>query len=154
MALIPSIVGEQRRNNVFDPFSQDDWDSFDIGFPFPNALSNSSSSRDNSDFASAKIDWKETPKAHVFTADLPGLKKEEINVEVEEGQIIHISGERCKEKEDKNDKWHRLERRSSGKFQRRFMLPENAKTEQIKVSLENGVLTVTVLKEPEGFGKK
>ncbi|GJU82246.1 17.3 kDa class I heat shock protein-like protein, partial [Tanacetum coccineum] len=45
-----------------------------------------------------------------------------------------------------NDKWHRVER-SSGKFTRRFMLPENAKMDQIKAGMENGVLTITVPKE-------
>ncbi|PON55733.1 Small heat shock protein HSP [Trema orientale] len=49
------------------------------------------------------------------------------------------------EKEDKNDTWHRVER-SSGKFQRRFRLPENAKMDKIMASMENGVLTVTVPK--------
>ncbi|KAG2553079.1 hypothetical protein PVAP13_9KG501052 [Panicum virgatum] len=60
--------------------------------------------------------------------------------------MLQISGEPSKEQEEKNDKWHRIER-SSGKFLRRFMLPENAKTEQISASMENGVLTVTVPKE-------
>jgi len=67
-------------------------------------------------------------------------------VEVEDGNVLQISGERSKEHEEKNDRWHRVER-SSGKFLRRFRLPENAKTEQIKASMENGVLTVTVPKE-------
>ncbi|PWA35587.1 HSP20-like chaperone [Artemisia annua] len=49
-------------------------------------------------------------------------------------------------KEDKNDKWHRVER-SNGKFTRRFRLPENAKMDQIKAGMENGVLTITVPKE-------
>jgi HSP20 family protein len=48
--------------------------------------------------------------------------------------------------EDKNDTWHRVER-SSGKFTRRFRLPENVKLEAMKASMENGVLTVTVPKE-------
>lgn len=82
----------------------------------------------------------------MFTADVPGLKKEEVKVEVEEGNVLQISGERSREKEDKNDTWHRVER-SSGKFRRRFRLPENTKLDQIKASMENGVLTVTVPKE-------
>ncbi|KAL0402857.1 UNVERIFIED_CONTAM: class I heat shock protein [Sesamum radiatum] len=101
---------------------------------------------DPSTFAAARIDWKETPEAHVFKADVPGLKKEEVKVEVEDGRILQISGERSKEQEEKNDKWHRVER-SRGKFLRRFRLPENAKLDQIKAAMEDGVLTVTVPKE-------
>jgi len=96
----------------------------------------------------ARIDWKETPEAHIFKADLPGVKKEEVKVEVEDGRVLQISGERSREKEEKNDRWHRVER-SSGKFLRRFRLPENAKLDEIKASMENGVLTVTVPKEEE-----
>ena len=92
-----------------------------------------------------RVDWKETPEAHVFKADVPGLKKEEVKVEVEDDRVLKISGERNVEKEDKNDKWHRVER-SSGKFLRRFQLPENAKVDQIKAAMENGVLSVTVPK--------
>ena len=65
---------------------------------------------------------------------------------------MQISGERSKEQEEKNEKWHRIER-SSGKFMRRFRLPEDAKVEEVKASMENGVLTVTVpkveVKKPE-----
>ncbi|KAF2287192.1 hypothetical protein GH714_038890 [Hevea brasiliensis] len=100
----------------------------------------------NVSFCHTRIDWKETPEAHVFKADLPGLKKEEVKVEIEEGNVLQISGERSKEKEEKNDKLHRVER-SSGKFLRRFRLPENAKVDQVKASMESGVLTVTVPKE-------
>ncbi|GLT43807.1 hypothetical protein SLA2020_177380 [Shorea laevis] len=147
MALIPSIFGG-RRSNVCDPFSLDIWDPFE-GLSFSSALTSvPSSSRDTSAFANARIDWKETPEAHVFKADLPGLKKEEVKVEVEEGSVLQISGERSSEQEEKNDKWHRVER-SSGKFLRRFSLPENAKMDQVRASMENGVLTVTVPKEEE-----
>ncbi|KAK4416735.1 class I heat shock protein [Sesamum alatum] len=136
MSLIPSVFG--RRSSVVDPFSLDLWDPF-RDLPV-------SSSDETSQLAATRIDWKETPEAHVFKADVPGLKKEEVKVEVEEGNVLQISGERTREKEEKNDTWHRLER-SSGKFLRRFRLPENAKMDQIKASMENGVLTVTVPKE-------
>ena len=147
MALIPQIFGQ--RTNVFDPFSLDTWDPFQ-GWPFDSSITGKSrpsgALSETSAFANTRIDWKETPEAHVFKADLPGLKKEEVKVEVEEGRVLQISGERSKEQEEKNEKWHRVER-SSGKFLRRFRLPENAKMEQVKASMENGVLTVTVPKE-------
>ncbi|KAF3339914.1 class I heat shock protein-like protein [Carex littledalei] len=133
-----------RSNNMFDPFSRDLWDPFQ-GFPFNNSRSLATTD-ETSSFANARIDWKETPEAHVFKADLPGVKKEEVKVEVEEGNVLKISGERRREKEEKNDKWHHVER-SSGKFLRRFRLPENAKVDQVKAAMENGVLTVTVPKE-------
>lgn len=102
----------------------------------------------------APVDWKETADAHVLKADLPGLKKEEVKVEVEDGgKVLLISGERLVEKEkEKNDKWHRIER-PHGSFLRRFYLPENAKTDEVKASMENGVLTITIpkqeIKKPE-----
>nr|GME13548.1 17.3 kDa class I heat shock protein-like [Ipomoea batatas] len=122
MSIIPSFFG--RRSNVFDPFSLDVWDPFD-GFPIGNfrPLSEQFRSTETSSFAQASIDWKETPNAH-------------------------ISGERRREMEEKGDTWHRVER-SSGKFVRRFRLPENAKVDQVKASMDDGVLTVTVPKEEE-----
>ncbi|KAI3470818.1 hypothetical protein Pfo_027481 [Paulownia fortunei] len=139
MSLIRSFFGN-RRSNVFDPFSLDIWDPFE-GFPFSSAVANlPSSASETTAVANARIDWKETPEAH----------KEELKVEVEDGTILQISGQRSKEQEEKNDKWHRVER-SSGKFLRRFRLPENAKLDQVKAGMENGVLTVTV---PKGEVKK
>lgn len=129
---------------MFDPFSLDIWDPFE---GFSSSVANiPSSARETSALANTRIDWKETPEVHVFKVDLPGLKKEEVKVEVEDGRVLQISGERSREQEEKNDKWHRVER-SSGKFMRRFGLPENAKMDQIRASMENGVLTVTVPKE-------
>ncbi|GMY14441.1 class I heat shock protein-like [Fagus crenata] len=133
MSLIPSLFGNR---GVFDPFSA----VTDIWAPL--------GSNEVSTFANAQVDWKETPEAHVFKADLPGLKKEEVKVEVEEGRVLQISGERSVEKEDKNDKYHRVER-GRGKFLRRFFLPQNAKVDEVKASMDNGVLTVTIPKVPE-----
>ncbi|KAH9661688.1 17.6 kDa class I heat shock protein 2 [Citrus sinensis] len=127
MSMIPSFFGK-RRSSVFDPFSLDVWD-FSSSSQFP---------QETSAFVNTRVDWKETPEAHVFKADLPGVKKEEVK----------ISGQRKIEKEDRNDTWHRVER-SSGAFSRRFRLPENVEVDQIKASMENGVLTVTVPKAEE-----
>ncbi|PSR86137.1 HSP20-like chaperone protein [Actinidia chinensis var. chinensis] len=138
MAMIPSFFGN-RRGSIFDPISLDVWDPF-RNFQFPEL------SRENTSFVSTRVDWKETPEAHVFKADLPGLKKEEVKVEIEDDRVLQIRGERSVEKEEKNDTWHRVER-SSGQFMRRFRFPENAKVDEVKASMENGVLTVTVPKE-------
>ncbi|MED6186563.1 hypothetical protein PIB30_067944 [Stylosanthes scabra] len=147
MSLIPSMLGTGRRTNIFDPFSLDVWDPFqDFPFATSTALSAPRSAfwDDTTAVANTRIDWRETPEAHVFKADLPGLRKDEVKVEVEEG-VLQISGERSRDKEDVGDTWHRVER-SSGRFLRRFRLPENARVEEVKASMENGVLTVTVPK--------
>ncbi|XP_057523678.1 17.4 kDa class I heat shock protein-like [Amaranthus tricolor] len=138
MSLIPSFFGGNRSgsSSIFDPFSLDIWDP---------TTSVTSSSADMVGFTNTRIDWRETPEAHVFKADLPGLKKEEVKVEVEDGKVLQISGERSRENREENEKWHRVER-SSGKFLRRFRLPENAKMDEIKANMEHGVLTVTVPK--------
>ncbi|TYG55735.1 hypothetical protein ES288_D08G006500v1 [Gossypium darwinii] len=96
MSSIPSFFGNRRSNNVFDPFSLDLWDPLK-DFPV------STRSPETSAFVDARIDWRETPEAHVFKADVPGLKKEEVKVEVEDDRVLQISGERNVEKEDKND---------------------------------------------------
>nr|KJB08936.1 hypothetical protein B456_001G114200 [Gossypium raimondii] len=88
---------------------------------------------DTSAFFNAQIDWKENPKAHVFKANLPRLKKEEVKVEIED------------DREDKNDTWHWVES-SSDRFMMRFRLPENVKMDQVKASMEIGVITDTVPK--------
>ncbi|GMI88922.1 hypothetical protein like AT1G07400 [Hibiscus trionum] len=130
MSMVPHLYGGRRSSSAFDPFSLNMWDPFkDFDFPLL--------SRENAAFVNTRVDWKETNEAH--------LKKEEVKVEIEDDRVLQISGERNVEKEDKNDTWHRVER-SSGKFSRRFRLPENVKMDQVKASMENGVLTVTVPK--------
>nr|ABK26946.1 unknown [Picea sitchensis] len=147
MSIIPSFFG--RSSRVVDPFSLDVWEPFQAFTDLAAGGPSGQFVKEASAVSNTQIDWKETSEAHIFKADLPGLKKEDVKIELEEGQrILQISGERSKEEEHKNDKWYRIER-SRGKFLRRFRLPENAKVEEIKASMENGVLTVTVPKQPE-----
>ena len=108
--------------------------------------------RDSQAVANTAVDVKETPQAYEFVADLPGLKREEVKVQVEAGNVLTISGERTREEKKQSDTYHRVER-STGKFLRRFSLPENADVEKIVAKCENGVLAVNVPKkapkEPE-----
>ncbi|MFS7986932.1 putative small heat shock protein HSP20 [Helianthus anomalus] len=59
--------------------------------------------------------------------------------------VLQINGQRSVEKEDKNDTWHSVER-SSRSFTRRFRLPENALMDEVKATMENEVLKITVPK--------
>ncbi|CAJ1970535.1 unnamed protein product [Sphenostylis stenocarpa] len=109
MPFIPSFFGG-KQSNIIDPFSLDMWDPFK-GFPFSATLANVTSfSGEESVIANTRVDWKETSQAHVFNMDLLGLKKEE--VKVEDRKVLQISGERSKEKEEKNHRWHCVERRT------------------------------------------
>jgi len=76
------------------------------------------------------------------TLELPGLKKEEVKVEVTEEAIV-ITGERKIEKEEKEEGYFRSER-TYGEFYRSIPLPKDAKIDQIKAELSNGVLHITV----------
>nr|CAC81965.1 small heat-shock protein [Funaria hygrometrica] len=101
--------------------------------------------RDAHAVANTQIDWRETPEAHIFKADLPGLKKEEVKVQLVDGKTLEISGERRKEEVHKDDTWHRVER-AHGSFLRRFRLPDNSNVEAVEAQVQDGVLTVTIPK--------
>ena len=68
------------------------------------------------------VDMEENDREYVVKAELPGMKKEEVKLGVE-GGTLSISGERKAEREEKDKKYHRMER-SYGAFQRSFTLPE------------------------------
>ncbi|KAJ9550600.1 hypothetical protein OSB04_014645 [Centaurea solstitialis] len=112
--------------------------------------------RDARAMAATPADVKEYPNSYVFIVDMPGLKSGDIKVQVEEENVLVISGERKREHEQEEKegvKYVRMERRI-GKFMRKFVLPENANTEKISAICQDGVLTVTVEKLPPPEPKK
>jgi len=88
------------------------------------------------------VDVKECNGSLVVSAELPGLKKEEVKVEVTEDALV-IEGERKREHKEDHDGFHRWER-SYGRFYRSIPLPDGAKTDQAKAELQEGILKVSV----------
>jgi HSP20 family protein len=98
----------------------------------------------------AKFEWtpttdiSETEKEYLIRAELPAVKKEDVQVTVDDGMIT-IRGERKQQKEDKNEKFHRVET-FYGNFTRSFSLPENVNLDAVRCEDKDGVLTVHIPK--------
>lgn len=97
------------------------------------------------------VDITEDDKEFVVKAELPGLKREEVKVTVEDG-VLSISGERKAEKEEKTKKYHRIER-SYGSFVRSFTLPEGCDATKVNAEFKEGVLNVHLAKSPKAQPK-
>jgi HSP20 family protein len=89
-----------------------------------------------------EIDVFERGNALVTKVDLPGMKKDEVKVEVNDGQLV-ISGERRSETEETKDHVYRTER-SYGSFSRTVPLPTGVKVDDIRATFANGVLEVAI----------
>ena len=93
-----------------------------------------------------KVEWapsadiSETDKEFLVRAELPAVKKEDVRVTID-GQLLTIEGERKQEKEDKTEKYHRVES-FHGTFSRSFSLPDNISTDGIRCESKDGVLVV------------
>jgi HSP20 family protein len=94
----------------------------------------------------AEFEWRpatdviETDKEILLKAELPGVRKEDVSVELE-GDTLTIKGERKEEKEEKGKKLHRVER-FYGSFMRSFTLPGNVDAKAISAEMKDGVLEV------------
>ncbi|NOQ85825.1 MAG: Hsp20 family protein [Deltaproteobacteria bacterium] len=97
------------------------------------------------------VDINEGDKAITLKADLPGIKKEDVHIDVNDG-VITLRGERKFEKEDKRENYHRIER-SYGSFHRSFTLPSTVDAEKIKAKYKDGILEVTLPKTEEAKPK-
>jgi HSP20 family protein len=93
---------------------------------------------------SPSADISETDKEYLIRAELPAVKKEDVKVTVDRGMIT-IEGERKQQKEEKTEKFHRVES-LYGNFTRSFSLPEDINVEAIRCEEKDGVLTVHIPK--------
>jgi len=89
-----------------------------------------------------KVDIHKIDGALLVTAELPGLKKEEVKVEMTDTNLV-IEGERKLEHKEDREGYHRYER-SYGNFYRAIPLPAGAKAEEVKAELTEGVLKITI----------
>lgn len=100
----------------------------------------------SSEFSSFKpsVNTREGEYAYHIEVDLPGVKKDDINVDIKD-DILTISGERKTKKEVKEKEYYKMES-SYGKFQRSFTLPDNTDIENIEANSKDGVLEVVIPK--------
>ncbi|NTW56435.1 MAG: Hsp20/alpha crystallin family protein [Chlorobiaceae bacterium] len=92
-----------------------------------------------------KVDISEDEKAIYVSADMPGMKKEDVRVSLED-DVLCISAERKQEEEEKAKGFHRIER-TWGSMSRSFTVGENVDAENISASYDNGELKVTIPKK-------
>ena len=88
--------------------------------------------------------FKEKDNSFVLSADIPGLNKKDIKINVANGRLS-ISGERTFETDQENDNYHYQERRF-GTFDRSFNLPETVDEDNISASFKNGILSIQLPK--------
>ena len=91
------------------------------------------------------VDIFETDNDLVLKADVPDVKMEDIDIQIENGTLT-LKGERRFEKNENNKGFHRIER-SYGSFVRYFTLPDTVNTENVRAEYHHGVLTVTLPKK-------
>jgi HSP20 family protein len=146
MADITVKKANENAIEAWDPFRQmREWMRWD---PF----------REMAPFFRGEREWmpafevRENKDSYTFKCDLPGVKKEDIEVTLT-GNRLSISGKREAEQETKQDTYYAFER-SYGSFVRVFTLPDGIDTEHLKSELKDGVLTLVVPKKPEAQAKK
>ncbi len=99
------------------------------------------------------VDVKEEKDRIVLNMDLPGVKKEDIHLKVE-NRVLTIEAQRRAEEKKEEERYYQLERRY-GKFSRAFTLSEKVSAEEVDAKYEDGVLTITLQKDvPEEVVKQ
>lgn len=97
------------------------------------------------------VDISETDAAYLIKGEIPGVKKEDVKVTIQDGMLT-IQGERKQEKEEKGKKFHRVEC-SYGNFVRSFRVPDDADESAVKAEFKDGMLNVTLPKSEKAKPK-
>jgi HSP20 family protein len=101
---------------------------------------------------SPAVNTREDEKGYYIHADLPGVAKEDINIDLKDN-VLTISGERKHKEEISEKDYYKLES-FYGKFQRSFTLPEDANSESIDASTQDGVLNIAIQKSAPKESRK
>ena len=97
---------------------------------------------------SPRVDIYEEAERFVVIADVPGVEAKDIDITAENG-VLTVKGQRSSERKDTGKNGYERIERTSGSFVRRFTLPESANTESITAKQANGVLEVSIPKQPK-----
>lgn len=121
-----------------------------------NDTARSASAKTDEGFDSATwspvVDIRETEESYEIKADIPGVKKEDISIDIGDNTLT-IKGERKFEAEESKEDYIRVER-SYGAFSRSFALPRNVDSKNIKAKYKDGILDLTLPKKEEAKPKK
>lgn len=98
------------------------------------------------------VDIYEDDDAITVGAELPGVRPEDVRIDVE-NNVLTISGERKLEREENREGYHRIES-SYGSFTRSFALPESVDPTKVEAEIDQGILTVRIAKKPEVAPKR
>nr|WP_320132806.1 HSP20 family small heat-shock protein [uncultured Holophaga sp.] len=93
------------------------------------------------------FDIRENPEGYLFTADMPGVAREELSIDLT-GNRLTIAGQRKAEARQESEKLYAAER-VFGQFSRTFTLPDGVDAGAVKAELKDGVLSLTIPKVPE-----
>ncbi len=133
-------VLQNRLNSIFQDFARPVGD-----------VSEGSESLAMGNFVPA-VDVYEDAQKLVLKLEVPGIRREDLDIRVE-GRTLTVKGERKFESEEKEENFHRIERRY-GSFVRSFTLPLSVNTDEVSASSTDGVLTVSLAKKPEAKPKQ
>lgn len=98
------------------------------------------------------VDISETDSAYLIKAEIPEVKKEDVQVTIKDGMLT-IQGERKQEREEKGKKFHRIER-SYGSFARSFQIPADVDENSVKAEFKDGMINVTLPKSEKATSKE